>query len=63
MEYLNDGLNKTMTEIAIDIIENRKPGVYLELFKRMFRTAPEVIEEVHPDYREKLKEVLDGNYS
>ena len=25
--------------------------------------APEVIEEVHPDYREKLKEVLDGNYS
>jgi len=50
-----------MTEIAIDIIENRKPGVYLESFKRMFRKAPEVIEEIHPLYREKLKEVLDND--
>jgi hypothetical protein len=60
MTYQNDGLNQTMTEIAIDIIENRNPGLYLDSFKRMFRNVPEMVEEVHPDYKDKLKEVLNN---
>jgi len=63
MTYQNDGLNQTMTEIAIDIIQGRKSELYLETFKSMIKNVPGTIEDVNPKYREKLKEVLDDNYS
>ena len=54
-----DDLEKTATQIALDLIEDHGEELYIEGMKRVFRMTPELIQDVAPEYREKLKHVLD----
>jgi hypothetical protein len=56
----SDPLNKTATQIAIELIEGRGGSVYLRGMKRIFKKTPGLIEDVAPEYQEKLKQLLDG---
>lgn len=56
-----DALNKTVTEIAIELIEGRGGKAYLSGMKRIFRQTPSLIQDVDPKYREKLLKVIEGD--
>lgn len=58
-QFQPDSLNKTATQLAIDLIEGRGGEVYLTGMKRIFKRTPGLIEDVAPEYREKLRQVLD----
>jgi len=54
-----DSLNKTATQIALDLIEGRGGETYLKGMKRIFKKTPGLIEDVASEYQEKLKQLLD----
>jgi len=55
-----DPLNKTATQIAIELIEGKEGEVYLGGMKQIFKKTPGLIEDVAPEYQEKLKQLLDS---
>ena len=55
-----DGLNKTATQIAVELIEGQGGRTYQSVLKRLFRNTPGLIEDVSPEYRERLKQVLES---
>ena len=54
-----DGLNKTATQIAIDLIEGRGGRLYIQGMKQIFRKTPQLVEDVAPEYRDKLLNILE----
>lgn len=56
-----DALNKAATEIAIELIEGQGGTTYLNGMRKVFKNTPSLIEDVDPEYREKLKKVLEKN--
>ncbi|BAS55893.1 hypothetical protein NIES2135_48120 [Leptolyngbya boryana NIES-2135] len=59
-KYQGNSLDKSMTEIAISLINGQSGAEFSAYFINLFKNDPRFIKNVDPEYREALQQLLES---